>query len=94
MGSEMCIRDRIETGRTHQIRVHAASVGHPVLGDERYGDASINQAAKQRGYQRMYLHASEICIVEPDSSNAIDEDSLVERKFVALPDDSWLGIFS
>ena len=84
----------IETGRTHQIRVHAASVGHPVLGDERYGDASINQAAKQRGYQRMYLHASEICIVEPDSSNAIDEDSLVERKFVALPDDSWLGIFS
>ena len=82
----------IETGRTHQIRVHAASVGHPVLGDERYGNPSLNQEAKQRGYHRMYLHASEICFVDLNPSDVNDSQSLAERRFVAPLDDSWQGI--
>lgn len=47
----------IETGRTHQIRVHAAELGHPLLGDDRYGDFSLNRQWKKRGLKRMFLHA-------------------------------------
>ncbi|MDG4597952.1 MAG: RluA family pseudouridine synthase [Candidatus Contendobacter sp.] len=49
---------RITTGRTHQIRVHAAHVGHPLAGDEKYGDADFNRLmAKQYGLRRLFLHA-------------------------------------
>jgi len=48
---------KIETGRTHQIRVHAQHVGHPVLGDERYGDATANAEMRKRGLKRLFLHA-------------------------------------
>ncbi|MBX2838121.1 MAG: RluA family pseudouridine synthase [Gammaproteobacteria bacterium] len=50
----------IETGRTHQIRVHAASAGHPVVGDTRYGQNATNTAFRQTGLERLYLHASEL----------------------------------
>lgn len=47
----------IETGRTHQIRVHAAHVGHPVAGDEKYGDRAFNQQMRAIGLKRLFLHA-------------------------------------
>ncbi len=47
----------IETGRTHQIRVHAAYIGHPVIGDSKYGDQQINKHYRMLGMKRMYLHA-------------------------------------
>lgn len=47
----------IETGRTHQIRVHAAARGHPLAGDTRYGDKEFNCLAKEWGLQRLFLHA-------------------------------------
>ncbi len=70
----------IETGRTHQIRVHASHIGHPVLGDERYGDRLLNRAAKQITPdvgipQRMFLHARSISF--PDIA-ARSETSLAE----------------
>jgi 23S rRNA pseudouridine955/2504/2580 synthase len=50
---------RIETGRTHQIRVHAAHIGHPVAGDEKYGDKEANKKlATQYGLKRLFLHAA------------------------------------
>jgi 23S rRNA pseudouridine955/2504/2580 synthase len=50
---------RIETGRTHQIRVHAAHLGHPVAGDEKYGDREANKKlAEQAGLKRLFLHAA------------------------------------
>ena len=50
---------RIETGRTHQIRVHAAHLGHPVAGDEKYGDREANKRlAEQAGLKRLFLHAA------------------------------------
>lgn len=48
---------RLFTGRTHQIRVHAAHSGHPVAGDRKYGDDSFNQYLKQQDLRRMFLHA-------------------------------------
>ena len=50
----------IETGRTHQIRVHAKYSGHPVIGDERYGDNARNTSFKRLGLNRLYLHAESL----------------------------------
>jgi 23S rRNA pseudouridine955/2504/2580 synthase len=51
----------IRTGRTHQIRVHLASEGHPIVGDDKYGDFELNKALAraeaQPGLRRMFLHA-------------------------------------
>ena len=50
---------RIETGRTHQIRVHAAHIGHPVAGDDKYGDKDANKKlSTQFGLKRLFLHAA------------------------------------
>jgi 23S rRNA pseudouridine955/2504/2580 synthase len=50
---------RIETGRTHQIRVHAQHIGHPIAGDDKYGDAAANKRLREQvGLKRMFLHAS------------------------------------
>jgi 23S rRNA pseudouridine955/2504/2580 synthase len=47
----------IKTGRTHQIRVHLSHHGHPILGDDKYGDFELNKALAKAGMKRMYLHA-------------------------------------
>lgn len=47
----------LHTGRTHQIRVHAAHAGHPVAGDSKYGDNAFNRVFKEQGLKRMFLHA-------------------------------------
>jgi 23S rRNA pseudouridine955/2504/2580 synthase len=47
----------LHTGRTHQIRVHATYAGHPVAGDEKYGDAAFNARMRELGLTRMFLHA-------------------------------------
>lgn len=46
------------TGRTHQIRVHAAHIGHPLAGDPKYGDREANKRFRELGLQRLFLHAS------------------------------------
>ncbi len=52
---------RIETGRTHQIRVHAQHLGHPVAGDDKYGDEEVNRRLRdQAGLRRLFLHASSL----------------------------------
>ena len=51
---------KIETGRTHQIRVHAAHADHPVAGDKKYGRNEFNQSLKKAGLKRLFLHAARI----------------------------------
>ena len=58
---------RIFTGRTHQIRVHAAHVGHPVAGDDKYGDREANKALKAVGLKRMFLHAHRLAFDHPET---------------------------
>jgi len=55
----------IGTGRTHQIRVHAAYAGHPVAGDEKYGDKAGNEALREYGLKRMFLHAHTLEFARP-----------------------------
>jgi 23S rRNA pseudouridine955/2504/2580 synthase len=51
----------IETGRTHQIRVHAQHLGHPVAGDDKYGDEAVNKRLReQAGLKRLFLHAASL----------------------------------
>jgi len=62
----------IDTGRTHQIRVHAKHVGHPLVGDTRYGDNKTNTAFARRGLKRMFLHASRLAFSWQDKSVVIE----------------------
>jgi 23S rRNA pseudouridine955/2504/2580 synthase len=52
----------IATGRTHQIRVHARHIGHPVAGDDRYGSREFNRRMRRHGLKRVFLHAARIAI--------------------------------
>lgn len=54
------VKIRLETGRTHQIRVHSRHSGHSVVGDNRYGDNRRNAHFKKMGLNRLYLHSSEL----------------------------------
>ena len=68
------------TGRTHQIRVHAAWLGHAIIGDERYGKNELNKRFRQRGYKRLFLHAHKLQFAHPVHGEIL--------KLVApLPDD-------
>jgi 23S rRNA pseudouridine955/2504/2580 synthase len=52
---------RIESGRTHQIRVHAQHIGHAVAGDDKYGDPAVNKRLREQiGLKRLFLHAASL----------------------------------
>ncbi|MCK5524391.1 MAG: 23S rRNA pseudouridine(955/2504/2580) synthase RluC [Thiomargarita sp.] len=57
---------RLETGRTHQIRVHTAYKGHPIAGDTKYGDETFNQQMRHDMLKRLFLHAEQLDIFLPD----------------------------
>ncbi|HEX9396895.1 MAG TPA: RluA family pseudouridine synthase [Burkholderiales bacterium] len=56
---------RLLTGRTHQIRVHLAHAGHPVLGDDKYGDFALNKLLAKQGVKRLFLHARRLAFAHP-----------------------------
>jgi 23S rRNA pseudouridine955/2504/2580 synthase len=62
---------RPHTGRTHQIRVHAAALGMPVAGDERYGDRAFNAAVRSHGLRRLFLHAASLRFAHPLSGEPL-----------------------
>jgi 23S rRNA pseudouridine955/2504/2580 synthase len=55
----------IKTGRTHQIRVHLASAGYPIVGDDKYGDFELNRQLDRIGFKRMFLHAWRLRLTHP-----------------------------
>jgi 23S rRNA pseudouridine955/2504/2580 synthase len=60
------------TGRTHQIRVHLAHLGHPVLGDDKYGDFELNRRLRKEGLKRMFLHAAKLSFDHPVSEAKVE----------------------
>lgn len=70
-GSRSLLRLRLETGRTHQIRVHMAAIGHPLLGDRLYGSAASSSLSGQLGVPHQLLHAESLRFVHPVSGEEI-----------------------
>jgi 23S rRNA pseudouridine955/2504/2580 synthase len=62
---------RLLTGRTHQIRVHLAHAGHPVLGDDKYGDFALNRELGRQGVKRLFLHAGRLAFAHPVSGERL-----------------------
>jgi 23S rRNA pseudouridine955/2504/2580 synthase len=75
----------LKTGRTHQIRVHLAANGHPIVGDPKYGDFAANKAfAKARGFERMFLHARELAFDHPATGQRITLQAALPPECEAL----------
>lgn len=74
----------IETGRMHQIRVHAAHIGHPVLGDGKYGDRVANRAAKALGLDRMFLHAFRLGFAHPGDGRAMTVEAPLDAELLGV----------
>lgn len=68
----------LKTGRTHQIRVHLAHLGFPILGDTKYGNEALNREIYRAGYKRMYLHAARIKFDHPQGGKVAIESKLPE----------------
>lgn len=67
---------RLETGRTHQVRVHMASIGHPLLGDATYGRSRAHrELLEQLGFRRQALHAARLGFTHPVTSQALSFES-------------------
>ncbi|MGB3969203.1 MAG: RluA family pseudouridine synthase [Planctomycetota bacterium] len=79
------LRVRLETGRTHQIRAHLAAVGHPLLGDPRYGDRNANDKAKATfGTHRTLLHGARLAFPHPVTGERCEVTAAHEPDFVRL----------
>lgn len=63
---------RLDTGRTHQARVHAAHIGHPIAGDEKYGDWEFNRELRDLGLRRLFLHAARLRFAHPATGAKIE----------------------
>lgn len=61
----------IKTGRTHQIRVHLSHAGHPIAGDDKYGDFELNRQLARLGFKRMFLHAWRLKLQHPVSGESL-----------------------
>ena len=75
---------RIYTGRTHQIRVHAAHLGHPVAGDDKYGDREANKRLKALGMKRMFLHAHHLSFPHPETGERLDVTAPLDKDLLAV----------
>ncbi len=65
------VQVKIETGRTHQIRVHFAGIDHAVLGDTTYGRPKINNPLQELGLNRQFLHAAELSFISPTTKKSV-----------------------
>ncbi len=72
------------TGRTHQIRVHLAQAGFPILGDQKYGDFALNKLLSRLGHKRMFLHAFRLSGEHPSGGPALRVESPLPADFQVL----------
>lgn len=76
----------IPTGRTHQIRVHASFAGHPLLGDDKYGDRDRNAELKHHGLKRTFLHAQSVAFEWPGSGVPFHTSAPLPAELAAVID--------
>ena len=70
VGDYSLLEVTIKTGRTHQIRVHLASQGYPIVGDDKYGDFELNKRLAAQGMKRMFLHAWRLQFIHPQTGRS------------------------
>jgi 23S rRNA pseudouridine955/2504/2580 synthase len=76
------------SGRTHQIRVHAAHAGHPLAGDPKYGDEQFDASARAFGLRRLFLHAHLVSFAWPDSTGDVHVSAPLPEALRAVLD-AW-----
>jgi 23S rRNA pseudouridine955/2504/2580 synthase len=64
-GDYSLLQAQLKTGRTHQIRVHLAHLGFPIVGDDKYGEFELNKRLAKHGLKRMFLHAWKLAFMHP-----------------------------
>lgn len=72
IGNTTLVEASPKTGRTHQIRVHAQYLGHPLVADEKYGDDAFNKAMKAHGANRLFLHARDLRVKLSGATTALE----------------------
>ena len=80
------VEAELKTGRTHQIRVHLAHVGHPIAGDDKYGDFDLNKSLARNGLKRMFLHACKLTVRHPLTGDAVTFEAALPAELVAFVD--------
>jgi 23S rRNA pseudouridine955/2504/2580 synthase len=80
-GALTLVEADLETGRTHQIRVHLAHEGHPLVGDEKYGDFQLNKRLDKTGHKRMFLHALSVMFRHPTEDRELRFEAPVPPDF-------------
>ncbi len=73
------VEAKLLTGRTHQIRVHAAHSEHPIIGDEKYGDKEFNKQMRKHGCRRLFLHACRLSFTLPSTQQTIMVSAQLEK---------------
>ena len=76
----------LKTGRTHQIRVHAAHIGHPLAGDEKYGDSEFNRRLRSRGLRRLFLHAHRLEFADSNAGEPVSVSAPLDVGLKAVLD--------
>ena len=80
VGDYSLLEVTIKTGRTHQIRVHLASQGYPIVGDDKYGDFELNKRLAAQGMKRMFLHAWRLQFVHPQTGRSETVEALLPEE--------------
>lgn len=83
-GTASLMEIRLLTGRTHQARVHAAHVGHPIAGDDKYGDHEFNRRLRRLGLKRLFLHAQRLRFAHPVSGDKMEVEAPLPAELTDL----------
>ena len=78
------IEVKILTGKTHQVRVHCLSEGHPLAGDTKYGDKVFNQECRSFGLKRLFLHAARLSLHHPVTKQRVDFEAPLDDELQSV----------
>lgn len=83
-GPATLVEIHLLTGRMHQARVHAAHVGHPIAGDDKYGDRELNRRLRPLGLRRLFLHAASVRFKHPSEHRPITLEAPLPPELVTV----------
>ncbi|MEN9750886.1 MAG: rRNA pseudouridylate synthase [Pseudomonadota bacterium] len=84
LGAYSLLEAKLITGRTHQLRVQLAHLGFPILGDDKYGDFSLNKTLQKKGLKRMFLHAFSMKLKHPLTNEPLELKAPLPRELDAF----------